>query len=104
LPLSTWEDNTELLGGDISAFKLVSEVYLDGVVKRLKADGFDARAEQLIGNATEEIIRYVTSNPTQLIVMATHGRSGFNRLVFGSVTENIIRAVKVPILLIKPKP
>ena len=37
-----------------------------------------------------------------LIVMSTHGRSGLARLVVGSVTEQVLRTTRVPILVIRP--
>ncbi len=37
-----------------------------------------------------------------LIVMSTHGRTGFGRLVFGSVAESVLRGTTVPILLLRP--
>lgn len=39
--------------------------------------------------------------PAEVILMATHGQSGFNRLMFGSVAEGVLRTVTVPILLLR---
>lgn len=39
--------------------------------------------------------------PAEVIVMATHGRSGFDHLMFGSVAEGVLRTVTVPILLVR---
>lgn len=39
--------------------------------------------------------------PAEIIVMATHGQSGFSRLMFGSVAEGVLRTVTVPILLLR---
>ena len=36
-----------------------------------------------------------------LIVIGTHGRSGFSRLLFGSVAEGVVRTAQVPVLLIR---
>jgi nucleotide-binding universal stress UspA family protein len=38
-----------------------------------------------------------------LIVMATHGRGGLERVILGSVTEHIIGATKLPILIVRPQ-
>ena len=54
-----------------------------------------------MGKAADEIIDYATKSPFSIIVMATHGRSGLSRLVFGSVTESVLQAVSNPILLTK---
>ncbi len=39
--------------------------------------------------------------PADLIVIGTHGRSGFSRLLFGSVAEGVVRTTQVPMLLIR---
>jgi nucleotide-binding universal stress UspA family protein len=39
--------------------------------------------------------------PADLIVIGTHGRSGFSRVLFGSVAEGVIRTAHVPVLLIR---
>ncbi|SFM62747.1 universal stress protein [Variovorax sp. OV329] len=40
--------------------------------------------------------------PAELIVVGTHGRRGFGRLVLGSGAENILRSAPVPVLLVRP--
>jgi nucleotide-binding universal stress UspA family protein len=54
-----------------------------------------------VGNPAEEIIRYVDENSIDLILMATHGRSGIGRLAMGSVADKIIRSSKVPVWLVR---
>jgi nucleotide-binding universal stress UspA family protein len=39
--------------------------------------------------------------PADLIVIGTHGRSGFSRLLFGSVAEGVVRVAQTPVLLIR---
>ena len=48
-------------------------------------------------------MNYANNNKVDLIAIATHGRSGFKRMLFGSVTEHVIKNSKMPILLIKPQ-
>lgn len=80
------------------------EDYLNGVAESIREAGFDARVEILEGPPAESIIKFIKSNPTQLVSMATRGHGGFNRLVFGSVTENVIHMIKVtPMLLVPSK-
>jgi hypothetical protein len=38
-----------------------------------------------------------------LIAMATHGRSGFQHWILGSITERVLGATKLPILIVRPK-
>ena len=39
--------------------------------------------------------------PADLIVIGTHGRSGFSRVLFGSVAEGVVRTAHIPVLLIR---
>jgi nucleotide-binding universal stress UspA family protein len=55
------------------------------------------------GNAATEILERATAIPSDLIVMGTHGRSGFERLVLGSVTETVIHKAACPVLTV-PRP
>ena len=49
-----------------------------------------------------EIIRIAEAEHSDLIVMATHGRSGFARMLTGSVTEKVLRSRVAPLLLTRP--
>jgi len=55
------------------------------------------------GNAASEILDRATAIPSDLIVMGTHGRSGFERLVLGSVAEKVIHKAACPVLTV-PRP
>jgi nucleotide-binding universal stress UspA family protein len=52
------------------------------------------------GNVTSEILRVAADLPADLIVMGTHGRSGFERVMLGSVTEKILRKARCPVLTV----
>jgi nucleotide-binding universal stress UspA family protein len=52
------------------------------------------------GSAAEEILSVAASESPDLIVMATHGRSGVRRLLLGSVTEKIVRTAPCPVLAV----
>ena len=81
--------------------KQVAKEYLAGVEKRLKDIGISVRSEVLVGKATDAIVDYANKNPFNLIVMATHGRSGLSRLVYGSIAANIINGVSCPIFVVR---
>lgn len=55
------------------------------------------------GPAAEHILRVVEQKMPDLIVMATHGRTGVERFLLGSVTSKIVRAVSCPVLVV-PQP
>jgi nucleotide-binding universal stress UspA family protein len=75
--------------------------YLEEKVKVFQAAGIEARSEILFGEPAMTILEYIRSNPSQLVAMTTHGRSGLHKMIFGSVTETIIQKVKkTPIFLV----
>jgi nucleotide-binding universal stress UspA family protein len=53
------------------------------------------------GNPFEEILDLATTQPADLIVMATHGRTGPQRLVIGSVTEKVVRTAPCPVFTVR---
>lgn len=77
------------------------KAYLEKVAGPLRDKGLTVHTEVLTGEPAEAIITYLKSHPTQLLAMATRGHRGLSRLIFGSVTENMIHLVKVtPLLLV----
>ena len=58
------------------------------------------RGENAAGDPAEEILRYVDESEVDLVLMATHGRSGIRRFVMGSVAEKVLQASSVPVLLV----
>ncbi|QQS37315.1 MAG: universal stress protein [Ignavibacteriales bacterium] len=50
----------------------------------------------------EEIIKYSEKNKIDLIVIATHGRTGILHTLLGSVAEKVIRYSKIPVLVTTP--
>lgn len=56
----------------------------------------------LVGDPADEILKFVSENQIDLVIMATHGRKGLERVISGSVAENVIRNSPVPVLIINP--
>jgi nucleotide-binding universal stress UspA family protein len=80
-----------------------AEDYLGGVKTKLEQRGFrNVETHVWYGPAAPAIIEAARVYKVDLIVMSTHGRSGFGRLVWGSVAESILRGTAVPILLLRP--
>jgi nucleotide-binding universal stress UspA family protein len=69
-----------------------------GAVATLAGGSVDVVLKE--GDPTKEIL--VQAEPADLLVLGTHGRSGFERLFLGSVTEKVIRATHVPVLTVPP--
>jgi universal stress protein A len=53
------------------------------------------------GDAAEEIVRTAADRTCDLIVMGSHGRSGWQRFLHGSVTEQVMRRAPCPVLVVK---
>jgi nucleotide-binding universal stress UspA family protein len=52
------------------------------------------------GSTVAEILAKTKAMPADLVVMGTHGRSGFERLALGSVTEKVLRKAECPVLTV----
>ncbi|MCL1665610.1 universal stress protein [Elizabethkingia ursingii] len=54
----------------------------------------------LEGDTMEEIIRFVTDSTADLLIVGTHGRTGLDHWITGSVAEHVIRHATIPVLVI----
>ncbi|MEM9941384.1 MAG: universal stress protein [Planctomycetota bacterium] len=77
--------------------------HLAAFKKTLKeASGFpDLELNVLFGSPSAQIARFASKNDAILIVMPSHGRSGFSRFVLGSVAERVLRLAECPVLILK---
>jgi nucleotide-binding universal stress UspA family protein len=55
----------------------------------------------LAGNAARDIVEFAEENAADLIVMATHGRTGLERFLIGSVAEKVVRRAPCPVFTLK---
>jgi len=65
-----------------------------------RASDVDLQTEIIDGSPSKEIVQYATDEGCDIIVMGTHGRSGVNRLLLGSVAERVVRSGTVPVMTI----
>ncbi|MDP6455714.1 MAG: universal stress protein [SAR202 cluster bacterium] len=79
-----------------------AERYLKQVAETLATKGLDVTWKLARGPAGHSLIELARKEPNDLIIMSTHGRSGFRNLVLGSVAEAVIRASGDPVLVIPP--
>jgi nucleotide-binding universal stress UspA family protein len=75
--------------------------YLKKVAGGLEAKGIKVETEVLLGNPAKEIAIYANTRGCDLIVMASHGRSGPSRWAHGSVAEKVLRAVCIPVMVVR---
>jgi universal stress protein A len=81
------------------AEKINAEEQLSLAAQRIPAD---LKFRKVVGNgdAADEIVRLATTEKADLIVIATHGLTGWRHLIFGSVAEKVIRTADRPVLVI----
>ncbi len=76
--------------------------YLNQLMNRVKYDGINVELEILGGGrAADMIADYASKSEVDLIIIATHGRSGVSRWVWGSVADRVVRSACVPVLMIR---
>ena len=65
--------------------------------------GLPVRGLVLAGYPAEEILKAAKEHQADMIVMGTHGRTGIDRIIFGSVAEKVVTAATCPVLTVKPR-
>lgn len=100
---------------DDRAYATIPDEARSDVRDALESDGHDATrtiAQRAIdrgvaverevrwGNPPASILAYAEENDVDLIVMGTHGRTGYERYLLGSVAEKVVRAATVPVMTV----
>ncbi|MBI4311305.1 MAG: universal stress protein [Chloroflexi bacterium] len=80
-----------------------ARTYLSQQSERLQREGLRVEWEVRQGIPADEIREAVKAHNIDAVIITTHGRSGLGRVVFGSVSDRIIRDTHVPVIVIKPK-
>ncbi len=96
-----WEQHVK----DLTDFSNAQcSLYVKDAEKKLKDIGLkNVKIATRLGDPASEIIDYAAQNNIDLIVMASHGRSGPSRWAFGSVADKVIQNARCPILVIPPR-
>jgi universal stress protein A len=98
------------IGVESASFNIASyQQELEGQAKKSLKSLVDQKVNKdtkvstgvLIGNASAEVMRYATEKNVDMIVIATHGLSGWRRFISGSTTEQIVRQSACPVLTIR---
>ncbi len=76
--------------------------YLEGVAARLEAAGTPLEVEVVPDEAAGAILDFAREAGVDLIAMATHGRTGLSRWVYGSVAESVLRGSEGSLLMVPP--
>lgn len=86
----------------VEARRQTAQELVDHLVEDLLADGLKAIGYVREGKrASEKIVETARFEEVDLIVIGTHGRSGLQRFLLGSVAEGVLRGAEVPVLAIR---
>ena len=79
-----------------------AQEYLSRVESQLSSEGLNVISKVIVGKAADIITEFAKQNEVDLVAIATHGRSGVSRWVFGSVADRVLRSSHVATLVIRP--
>jgi len=83
--------------------KKEGEDYFQGIIEKLAGDKLDIKYHFIVGTPAESILSYAEESFTDLIAIATHGRTGIKRFVLGSVARQVVLSSDIPVLLVRSK-
>ncbi len=86
----------------VEEITMTAQVKMDEFVKRNFTD-VEAEGRVVAGYASEEIINTAVAENCDLILMRTHGRTGLDRFLFGSVAEKVVHKSTIPVLTLRPE-
>lgn len=95
---SSIEAGSELV---IDALEEEGQRAVEEVTDAAAEAGVDVETNVVSGTAYRRILDHIDSENVDLVVMGTHGRSGVERFLLGSVTERVVRTADVPVLTIR---
>ncbi len=79
--------------------RVLATAYLGDIAARLTGEGYTVSSKLVGGMAAKAIVS--VAEPGDVIVMATHGRTGMRRWFIGSIAEEVLRHSTVPVLLVR---
>jgi nucleotide-binding universal stress UspA family protein len=78
-----------------------AENYLDTIYHKVYEPGLEIKTKAVSGDIAGNIVDLAAAEGVDLIIMTTHGYSGFTRWMMGSVTERVLRSAQCPVLVIR---
>jgi nucleotide-binding universal stress UspA family protein len=100
---TNYEAVSELMGELESSkkFEEIGQEATESLEKKLKSRDIEFEVEIIRGVPHREINRYASENDLDVIVMSTHGRTGLDRMLLGSVTEKVVRSSEIPVMTVR---
>ncbi len=92
----------ELATGPVySEFERIGRESVDEVIEQAEQAGVDRiESSILTGSAGRAIVKYATDRDIDVVVIGTHGRSGLDRWLLGSVAEKVVRTAPMPVMTV----
>ncbi len=81
-----------------AASSTAAEAYLQEISRRLQAEGVNTTYCALTGDVAQSLIDAAGQKEIDLLVISTHGRSGLNRWIYGSIANRVLRGVNCSLL------
>ena len=75
--------------------------HMNGYLQQVVDAGAQGDLVMAHGSPVDEMIKVVNDRGIDLIIMGSHGRSGFNRLLLGSMAEKVMRLAPCPVLIVR---
>ena len=90
------------VGWAIKLEELETKAYLDKMVCELREMGLNVEPITTTGAVLDIILKCIRDNAIDLVAMTSQAYKGWKRLFLGSITENILRECKIPLLVLNP--
>jgi nucleotide-binding universal stress UspA family protein len=102
LPVLALPDGVVTASPDfVSKLTTHAQEALDRMREKLASQGVNATTQLVEGNPVETIVTCANQLEASMLVLGTHGRSGFKRYLLGSTTERVVRTATVPVLTVQ---
>lgn len=82
--------------------KAKRERALEHPVERAERAGVSVTTATVRGTPSDALVSYAREEEVDIVVMGTHGRSGFDRLLVGSAAEHVVRNAPAPVVTVRP--
>ena len=94
----TWEEYLEY---ETKRCQGICQTYLDKIGEKLQKEGLSIKTEIATGSVAETIVDYTNKNEFDIVIMATHGRTGLSKWALGSVADKVLTGISNPIFLVR---
>jgi nucleotide-binding universal stress UspA family protein len=92
---------SEAYAETVDALRSLHQMIASGTAGRLSDAGVPARAQLRVGDIAEEIVTAAVESEADLIVLGSHGRTGLERVLLGSVARNVLYHAPCSVLIVR---